>query len=222
MRLAPTFGMKPRHFFTRMYVAGVLSTAALAAVGCGRHDAPDGDDPAPASAEQAGQQAPEAGMPKHGQDLTITGCLTANIDGRSYALTPTDTPATPSSRSLQVPGRETLTYELIGNPDDLRRHVNTVVTARGRASATDPREAEMERQNESQQRPAAGTRDTPTVETKEEVDINVRRLHVASVTGSGEACPSIGERGPATGPSDQAGAKKGTPKSGTRPRPEDR
>ena len=162
-------------------------------------------------------------MPKHGQDLTITGCLTASIDGRGYALTPTDTPATPSSEALQVPGRKTLTYELLGNPEELRPHVNTVVTARGRASATDPREAEMERKDESQQRPAAGTKDTPTVETKEEVDVNVRRLHVASISGSGEACPSIGKMGPATdAPGASKPAEKARPKSGTRPRPEGR
>ena len=50
----------------------------------------------------------------------------------------------------------------------------------------------MERTDEAEQQPAAGTSQTPTVETKEEVDVNVRRLAVTTVVATGTTCPSIG------------------------------
>ena len=93
---------------------------------------------------------------------------------------------------MQMPGRETVTYELVGNAEDFRRHANTIVTARGREDAGARREADAERKDEAEQRPAPGASGTPTVETKEEVEVNVRRLQVASVVATGNACPSLG------------------------------
>jgi hypothetical protein len=208
--------MKRAHLLTSLCVAGVLSTG-VASVGCGRADGPETSASAEAGEAHgdAGRSA-QPGMPEHGQDLAVSGCLTANIDGRSYALTPSDATPSAAGETLQMAGRETITYELVGNAEDFRRHANTLVTARGRTDASARREAEMERTDEAEQQPAAGTKDTPTVETKEEVEVNVQRLHVASVVGTGNPCPSLGQGdGRATG----APAPAGTG-GGSQPRPE--
>ena len=172
-------------------MVGVVSIASVLAVGCNRSETPASTTQA-ATGTSPGQTATASAMPEHGQDLSITGCLTAGLDGRGFALTPSDSRPTEAGQALQTPGRETITYELVGNARDLERHANTIVTARGREDVSVARDAEVEREDESEQRPATGSSRTPTVETKEKVEVNVKRLHVASVVASGEACPSVG------------------------------
>lgn len=180
-------------------MAAVLSTGALVAAGCGDNDR--AAETVPPAGTTAGAVVPSGdASATRGPEISVTGCLTANIDGLSYALTPSDTATTPSERSMQMPGRETITYELVGNAEDFRRHANSVVTARGREDVSVRRERDMERTDEAEQRPAPGTSATPTVETTEEVEINVRRLAVSSVVAAGTTCPSMGAANPSTGP----------------------
>ena len=193
----------------------VISLAAMTLFAAGCRDT---DDSAHDSAARTPGAAPATTAVDttvaRGPEISITGCLTANIDGRSYALTPSDTAGTQSERTLQAPGRETVTYELVGNSDDFRRHANAVVTVRGREDASARREADVEREGKAEHPPAAGTKDTPTVETKEEVEVNVRRLHADSVVASGETCPSMAPR--SGGSTD---APKGTTQGGSGARP---
>lgn len=171
-----------------------ISAVMLFGAGCGRSDEATNNKNAPADGVPNTGAAPVAEEAR-GPEMTVTGCLTANPDGRGFALTPSDTANTPAERTMQMPGRQTVTYELVGNSADLTPHANTVVTVRGREDASARREADVERKDETEQQPAAGVKDTPTVETKEEVDVNVRRLHADSVVPSGNACPSIGRMG---------------------------
>lgn len=163
----------------------------MLSAGCGRSDAPEtaGGRQAP-----AGQAAAPAGtdLPR-GQDLTVTGCLTASIEGQSYALTPTDVAQTATQGGARpTSARPTFTYELVGSVEDFRRHANTVVTARGREDASVRKDADVTRKSEATSKPAAGAGATPTVEVKEEAAIEVRRLHVTSVVPTGNTCPSFG------------------------------
>ena len=89
-----------------------------------------------------------------------------------------------------MPGRETITYELVGNAADFEGRANTIVTATGREDVSVARDAEVERKDESTQPTASGASGTPTVETKEEVEVNVKRLHVTRVIATGQPCPS--------------------------------
>ena len=181
--------MKRTYLLNRVCTAGVVSMATVFASGCGSgHEQPNSTT----AASAGGAASAPTDSTALGPEISVTGCLTANLDGGSYALTPTDTPPTSAERSMQMPGRETVTYELVGNAEDFRRHANTVVTARGREDASARREADAERKDEAEQRPAPGTSDTPTVETKEEVEVNVRRLAVSSVVAAGATCPSMG------------------------------
>lgn len=199
--------MKRTHLLANLSLVGMLSVGVAMTSGCGRSD----ESEAAREAGATGTTDTQAAMPANGQDLTVTGCLTANIDGRSYALTPSDSPNTPTGAGLAMPGRSTITYELVGNVEDFRPHANMVVTARGREDASATRQAEVEREDEGQARGAQVGEGTPTVETKEEVEVNVRRLHVTSVVASGNACPSLGPSdGTATGaPSGGAASPSG-------------
>jgi hypothetical protein len=198
--------MKRTHLLANLSLVGVLSVGVAMTSGCGRSD----ESEAAREAGATGTTDTQAqAMPANGQDLTVTGCLTANIDGRSYALTPSDSPNTPTGAGLAMPGRSTVTYELVGNAEDFRPHANMVVTARGREDASAMREAEVEREDEGQARGAQVGEGTPTVETKEEVEVNVRRLHVTSVVASGSECPSLGPSdGTATGAAPTGGATR--------------
>jgi hypothetical protein len=196
----------------------VLALAAATFVAGGCRDTDDHASAGTAANAGTAESAPTSGdAVARGPEISVTGCLTANVDGRSYALTPSDTAATPSERTLQMPGRETMTYELVGNGEDFRRHANTVVTVRGREDASARRDADVEREDKSEQTPAAGANGTPTVETKEEADVNIRRLHADSVVASGNACPSIAPagRGSTDAPTGATGTTQGG--AGTRP-----
>ena len=183
--------MKRTPLFTRLCTTVLLSSGVVLAAGCGgADDQPDGNT------SQASAPATEDSTMARGPEISVTGCLTANLDGSSYALTPTPATAAGSAPAAAAtpttPTAQTFTYELVGDVEDFRRHANTVVTARGREDASMRREGDMERTDEAEQQPAAGTSQTPTVETKEEVDVNVRRLAVTTVVATGTTCPSIG------------------------------
>jgi len=196
-----------------------VASVTLFAGGCRDTDDQAHDNPAQnagGSAERGSVAESGATNTARGPEISVTGCLTANVDGRSYALTPSDTTGTPSERTMQMPGRETVTYELVGNGEDFRRHANTVVTVRGTEDASARRQSDIERKDEAAQRPAAGTKDTPTVETKEEVDVNVRRLHAGNIVATGDACPSMGSQG---GASTDAPKRNGAAKQGGSSRP---
>jgi len=78
----------------------------------------------------------------------------------------------------------------VGNAADFEGRANTIVTATGREDVSVARDAGVERKDEATQPAATGSSGTPTVETKEEVEVNVKRLHVTRVVATGEACPS--------------------------------
>lgn len=188
-------GMTRKHVLNRFCMAAVISSAALFAAGC-RGDGEEAETVSTGTGETASTST-EA----RGPEISVTGCLTANLEGTSYALTPSDTATSAADRAIQMPGRETITYELVGNPEDFRGHANMVVTARGREDASVRRDADIERTDEAEQRPAPGSTDTPSVETTEEVGVNVRRLDVVTVVASGENCPSVGgQDNPSTAP----------------------
>lgn len=198
MSFAAFLLMKRTRLLNGFGMAAVLCTSSFLGVACRDGDRAK-DTPAPAG-EARGGAALDTNATL-GPEISVSGCLTANLDGRSYALTPTDSATSPAERSMQMPGRTTVTYELVGDAEDFRRHANTVVTARGREDASVRREADVERKDETEQRPSPGASDVPTVETKEEVEVDVRRLHVVSVAASGAVCPSLGDQSrPSTEP----------------------
>ncbi|MBA2356098.1 MAG: hypothetical protein H0V80_15715 [Acidobacteria bacterium] len=154
--------------------------------------------PTPTSPAARGAEPTRSqGQQGSGQEVNVTGCLTANIDGRSYALTPADQSGRAGELGRTTTRvRPTFTYELVGKAEEFRSHANKVVTARGRVDASAQKEAAVSTTTESSAKPATGSGGTPTVEVKEQAQIEVRRLHVTSLSSEGAPCPSIGGQSP--------------------------
>lgn len=124
------------------------------------------------------------------RDVTITGCLTARPDGKSYALTVIKAPPlADAARTATSDVKETFTYELVGRPDELRPHVGHVVTAKGRIDSSMDTDAEVASRRTETPPPAASDV-KPTVKVEERADIEVRRLTVSSVVSDGKPCPA--------------------------------
>jgi len=125
-----------------------------------------------------------------GDNVTITGCLSAAPDGGAFAVTADRNALTSGalySGSGEVP---TYTYELVGNAGDLSTHVGRQVQVTGRLDEDrdDEVDVETKAKTEGDRVQSGNEKVTPAVETNEEVEIKVRRLHVASVTPTGGSC----------------------------------
>ena len=89
----------------------------------------------------------------------------------------------------------TYTYELTGNTADLASHVGKQVQVRGRLDDDRKDEVKVDKEEETKLPETQSGKDTvtPAIETDTEMNINVRRLQVSSVTETGRACPSSGQ-----------------------------
>jgi hypothetical protein len=112
--------------------------------------------------------------------VTVAGCLSGGPDGR-MVLTAAPDPGVTTAARPGMGERDTYSYVLVGG-NNLQQHIGKRVEVSGTMTG---RKQEMERETrtESQSPAAAGTsgRDTPTVETKAEVDLEARQLNVANV-----------------------------------------
>ncbi|HEX8029170.1 MAG TPA: hypothetical protein VF491_11940, partial [Vicinamibacterales bacterium] len=82
--------------------------------------------------------------------------------------------------------RDTHSYVLVGG-DNLQAHlgkrVEVVGTVAGKAQ-----DLEQKTTSKTEAPPTSGTTDTPTVKTKEEIDLEVRQLHVRQVRDVAPTC----------------------------------
>jgi hypothetical protein len=149
-------------------------TLAFALAACG------GGDERPAT------QADANATPR-GPEVTVTGCLTGGREANAFALTAARDPL--ASGTLQVGRGEvpTYTYELVGATNDLAQHVGRHVEIRGRVDPDVKESVDFEARTRDEQ-PASTGQGTPSVETREEVEVDVRRLHVLSVTPTDRRC----------------------------------
>jgi hypothetical protein len=114
-----------------------------------------------------------------GETTTIveTGCLTAA--GDRFVLT-----------ALERGGRraETEMYQLVGNDEDLRRHVGREVQVTGMAEPAQV--AEVTEVSPSTPAGTSGTADgtQPQVTTEAATRLETRRMRVSTVTPTGEEC----------------------------------
>jgi hypothetical protein len=119
--------------------------------------------------------------------MTVAGCLSGGPDGR-LVLTATPDPGVSTAARPGMGERDTHAYVLVGG-NNLQQHIGKRVEVIGSLVG---RQEELERQSKSQtQSPAAtGTsgRDTPTVQTKEQVDLEVRQLNVSTVRELASTC----------------------------------
>jgi hypothetical protein len=120
-----------------------------------------------------------------GNTVTIAGCLSAGADGR-FALTAAPDAAVSTTARAMDNERNTYSYVLTGG-DNLQSHLGRRVEVVGTVSGgTIDMQHKDTKKTEST--PAAGGNDTPTVKTKEEIDLEVRQLNVREVRDLAPTC----------------------------------
>jgi hypothetical protein len=131
------------------------------------------------SADQGGRKSDE---------ITVTGCLTANASGNRFVLTPLKKDPLAAEMTARTTGvAPTYTYELHGG-NDLRAHAGQQVSVTGILDRKFEQDAEMDRDQETQVAPARPDEPKPTVETEEKADVELRRLQVKTVQSIGKPC----------------------------------
>jgi hypothetical protein len=135
-----------------------------------------------ASAQQKGQDK------KSPDELTVTGCLTASARGDRFVLTPMKKDplaAEMTTRTTDVV--PTYTYELRGGTN-LRAHIGQQVSVTGVLDRGYEKDTDIDREQETQAAPARPGDPTPTVETEEKAELELRRLQVKTVQSIGKPC----------------------------------
>lgn len=154
---------------TLICAAAVLNLAIAAACSSARGDEPKADDRFRSS----------------GDTVSITGCLSTAADGR-FALTAAPDAAVATAGRAMDNERDTHSYVLVGG-DNLQAHlgkrVEVVGTLMGRTQ-----DMEQESTKKTESAPAAGGQDTPTVKTREDIDLEVRQLSVREVRDVAPTC----------------------------------
>lgn len=120
-----------------------------------------------------------------GEATKIAGCLSSTSDGR-FALTAAPDAAVSTAARAMDDERNTYSYVLVGG-NDLQSHVGKRVEVTGTLSG---KKQDMERNDtvKTEGTSAVGGKETPTVKTKEEIDLEVRQLTVRDVRDLAPTC----------------------------------
>ena len=130
------------------------------------------------SSARGNEEAATRGASGSGDTVTIAGCLSGE-HGRFALIAAPDPTAAVASRAVAGNERETQAYVLTGG-DNLQAMVGKRVEVVGTVSGRE-REIEHDAKKEAEQPNATGGNEKPTVETKEEVEVEYRQLHVQQV-----------------------------------------
>jgi hypothetical protein len=122
-----------------------------------------------------------------GDRVTVAGCLSGSPDGR-VVLTAAPDPGVSTAARPGMGERDTHSYVLVGG-SNLQQHIGKRVEVSGTLAGR-REELERESRTESQSPAPTGTsgRETPTVKTREEVDLEVRQLNVSDVREVAPTC----------------------------------
>ncbi len=158
-----------------LWTAGLL-TLTIGVTACGTSEPPAETSAGSAPAQATGAAASRA----NGNEVTVNGCLSAGPGG-SFVLTASTGAEVAVSARAGSGTRETYSYGLVGG-QNLQQHLGRRVEVTGRLDDDADQEVEMEAKRESSTAGKSGGEDvTAKVETKEEVDIEVRQLHIGSI-----------------------------------------
>ena len=119
-----------------------------------------------------------------GDVVTIAGCLSSSPDGR-FALTAAPDAAVATVARAGGDERETHTYVLVGG-ENLQSHLGKRVEVTG-TLVGGTKELDHDTKSKSEA-PKTSSGDTPTVSTKEEVEIDVRQMNVSQVREVAPTC----------------------------------
>jgi len=160
--------VKPR---TLIWVAAINFAVAGAGCSTARGDERTGDEAKSGS----------------GDTVTVSGCMTGSADGR-FALTAAPDGAVAAAAQVTAldPDRDTNAYVLIGG-ENLQSHVGKRVEVVGTLQGH-KQDVEQHDTKKTEAESAVGGKDTPTVKTKEAVDLEVRQLNVRTVRDVAPTC----------------------------------
>lgn len=153
---------------TLICAAAALNLAIAAACSSARGDEPKAGDRSSSS----------------GDTVTIAGCLSAGADGR-FALTAAPDAAVATTARAMDNERDTHSYVLVGG-DNLQAHLGKRVEVVGTLMGK-TQDFEREATKKTESTPETG-KDTPTVKTKEDIDLEVRQLNVREVRDVAPTC----------------------------------
>ena len=125
-----------------------------------------------------------------GNEITVTGCLTSAPDRDAFVVTAARDALTSGAIYSGAGGTPTYTYELMGNTADLTAHVGRQVEVTGRLDDDRDDEVDVDEEDKTElPKVQSGDRAVePSIETDTEMEINVRRLAVATVEPTGQPC----------------------------------
>jgi hypothetical protein len=163
---------------------GIVMMVALAASCARSADEAEGTTVARDSATGAAVDAAT------GEEITVTGCLTAAPDRAAFVVTAARDALTSDAMYAASGGTPTNTYELIGNTGDLNSQLGRQVEETGRLDYERKADVDVDKEEKTElPEVQSGDRKVePIIKTETEIDINVRRLQVAQVTATGLAC----------------------------------
>ena len=159
---------------------GIIFAVSIGSTACGRN----------ADERARTQEAALAADPAKGDEVTVTGCLSAAADRGAFVVTADRNALTSGALYANSGETPTYTYELTGSAADLAAHVNQQVEVRGRLDDDHKDQAKVDEEEKTKHPEVQSGKDkvAPAIETDTEMEINVRRLAVASVTPTGRPC----------------------------------
>lgn len=121
-----------------------------------------------------------------GDEVKVEGCLSGGPDGR-FVLTAAPDPGVTAPARTGMGERDTHSYVLVGG-SNLQQHIGKRIEVSGKLAGRQ-QELEREQKTESQGRPTGTSGgEKPTVETKQEIDLEVRQLNVDNVRELAPTC----------------------------------
>jgi hypothetical protein len=120
--------------------------------------------------------------------IEVTGCLTANATTNQFVLTANSTALTSLANRAGAGEAETHHYQLEGG-NNLQQYVGKEVVVKGvRTGRGTDVNIESKEKTEGTPTKSRGDEVTPAIQSKEEVELQVERLNIASITPTGAAC----------------------------------
>jgi hypothetical protein len=120
--------------------------------------------------------------------IEVTGCLTANAETNQFVLTANQSTLTSLANRAAATGEaESFHYQLMGG-SNLQQYVGKEVVVKGSVEGKGTDVNIVAKEKSATEPKSRGDEVTPAIESKEEIEMQVERLNVASVTPTGGAC----------------------------------
>jgi hypothetical protein len=133
------------------------------------------------------QSAADASQKADRDQVEVTGCLTANVETNQFVLTANTTALTSLTNRAAAGEAESYHYQLVGGTN-LQQYVGKEVMVKGSIEGKGKDVNIETKEPETTAPKSRGEEVTPAIESKHEIEMQVERLNVASVTPTGSVC----------------------------------